>query len=447
MATDSLAARYLAREARALLTRVTRLRPFALHMPMVPAALSPAALAAIEHQVTHGRRTLVEMVHSYLLWLTGPAGRRAAPAEAQRRYTLLRLTFNALLSQFDIFADVLTQRSEHGTGVWLAGLDAVAADALTLPGRFYRAPPLICYLDRGPGAAIRRARTRLPGGARNPVAIVRVPRERMVGSGIASSLVHEVGHQGAALLDLVNSLKPVMQGMPRSTAEERLAWTCWERWISEILADFWSVAKVGVAATLGLMGVVSLPRAFVFRVNLDDPHPIPWFRVKLSCAMGNALHPHPQWGRLARLWESLYPTAGLDRRKRMLLAMLQATTPRFIALLLNHRPQSLRGNSLIDALSTPERRPAALAARFRSWQNSPAQIRAAGPSLVFAVIGQAKADGLIKPEQEGEILAHLLPHWAQRNTLNVSPICATRPTALDSQLAQRIRGDLAAGPR
>ena len=60
----------------------------------------------------------------------------------------------------------------------------------------------MCYLDRGHGAAIRRARARLPGGGMSPVAIIRVPRERMVGAGIASSLVHEVGHQAAALLDL-----------------------------------------------------------------------------------------------------------------------------------------------------------------------------------------------------------------------------------------------------
>ena len=66
---------------------------------------------------------------------------------------------------------------------------------------------MVCYLARGPGAAIRRARTRLPGGGDNPVAIIRMPRERMIGSGIASSLVHEVGHQGAALLDLVPSLR------------------------------------------------------------------------------------------------------------------------------------------------------------------------------------------------------------------------------------------------
>jgi len=142
-----------------------------------------------------------------------------------------------------------------------------------LPGDYYEAPPVICYLDRGAGAAIRRARTRLPGGGDNPVAIIRVPRERMVGSGIASSLVHEVGHQAAALMDLVNSLRPELQGLQRGSGSTTDAWTFWEHWISEIAADFWSVARVGVASTLGLMGVVSLPRAFVFRLSFDDPHP------------------------------------------------------------------------------------------------------------------------------------------------------------------------------
>jgi len=80
----------------------------------------------------------------------------------------------------------------------------------------------------------------------------------MVGSGIASSLVHEVGHQASVLLDLVNSLRPVLHGMQATPNPDRIAWQLWERWISEIVADFWSVAKVGVASTLGLMGVVSL---------------------------------------------------------------------------------------------------------------------------------------------------------------------------------------------
>ncbi len=126
-------------------------------------------------------------------------------------FTVLRMRFNDVLSQFDLFADVITQRSEHETGVWLSGLDIAAAEALTLAGDYYQLPPVACYLDRGPGAAIRRARTRLPGGGENPVAVIRVPRERLVGSGIASSLVHEVGHQGAALLDLIPSLRPVIR--------------------------------------------------------------------------------------------------------------------------------------------------------------------------------------------------------------------------------------------
>jgi len=97
----------------------------------------------------------------------------------------------------------------------------------------------------------------------------------MVGSGVASSLLHEVGHQAAALLDLVNSLRPVLQGLQRGRASERQAWQLWERWISEIEADFWSVARLGVSSTMGLKGVVSLPRPLAFRLNVDDPRPVP----------------------------------------------------------------------------------------------------------------------------------------------------------------------------
>ena len=128
-------------------------------------------------------------------WLRGP-GRAASPALMQRRFTLLRIRFNEVLSQFDLFSDVLTQRSEHETGVFLSGLDVLAADALTFPDRRSTPPEVVCYLDRGPGAAIRRARTRLPGGGESPVAIVRVPRERMVGFGVGASLLHEVGAPG-----------------------------------------------------------------------------------------------------------------------------------------------------------------------------------------------------------------------------------------------------------
>ena len=424
MATSSYATWMLEQEARALMTRLRRVKPFALHETMVPAAaILPAARTGIERYLVTGRKNLKGLIHRYISWLRGPSGQRATPAHAQRLFSILRLRFNAVLTQFDLFNDAITQRSENEIGVWLSGLDVVSADSLRLAGNYYEAPPVICYLDRGAGAAIRRARTRLPGGGENPVAMIRIPRERMVGSGIASSLVHEVGHQAAALLDLVNSLRPVLQGMQRGSGSNSSIWSLWERWISEIVADFWSVSRVGIASTLGLMGVVSLPRAFVFRLNRDDPHPPPWIRVKLSCAMGQALYPHPQWERLAGLWEAYYPVNLLDPERRDSFVKLQATLPGFVALLVNHRPKSLRGHSLAEVLEVQNRQPRHLRAFLRAWRRDPAKMYSAPPTLVFAVIGQARSDGRMSPEQESTILAKLLTHWALSSTLDVFASC------------------------
>jgi hypothetical protein len=175
------------------------------------------------------------------------------------------------------------------------------------------------------------------------------------------------------------------------------------------------------------MGVVSLPRPFVFRVNFDDPHPMPWIRVKLSCAMGNALYPHPQWNRLTAMWESFYPTRELDAGRRQLLAMLEEGIPSFVTLLANHRPRSLRGRSLSEVMALADRGPARLAATYQAWRAAPVRLRSAAPTHAFAVIGQARADGLISPEEESNTIANLLTDWALRSTLDTSALCATPP--------------------
>jgi hypothetical protein len=431
MVATAPASIFLAREARALLQRLRRVRPFALEIPSVlAAAVTPAAQTAVEAHMARGRRCLRKMVLDYLRWLRGAAAQDASPAEVQARFTFLRLRFNVMLSQFDIFADALVQRTELDNGVRLSGLDVVAADALRVSGAAFEPPPVICYLDRGHGAAIRRARTRLPGGGENPVAIIRVPRERMIGNGIASSLVHEVGHQAAALLDLIPSIRPLLQALQRKGGAEQMAWSMWERCISEIIADFWAVAKVGVSATTGLIGVVSLPRAFVFRINLDDPHPFPWIRVRLSAAMGRALYPHPQWARLEQMWDAFYPIAGLDAERRGIIDVLLKTMPTFVSLLANHRPRALRGRTLNEALETDQRQPSRLQHLFEMWGGSPMEMREAAPSLVFAVIGQANADRKISPEDESRLLTDLLTYWALRGTLDMSAFCSQRTRAV-----------------
>ncbi len=213
MSVDSSATWLLEQETRALLTRLASVQPFVLQEPhLAAAALSPAALSGIEQYLIAGRREVRRRAQAFLRWLRGP-GATASAAEQQRRFWMLRLSFQDALSQFDLFSEVITQRSEHGNGVLLSGLDVAAAEALLLPGGFFEGPPVICSLHRGLGGAIRRARTRLPGGGDNPVALIRIPRERMIGYGIASSLVHEVGHQGAALLQLVESLQAQLRSI------------------------------------------------------------------------------------------------------------------------------------------------------------------------------------------------------------------------------------------
>jgi hypothetical protein len=428
MSSRLCAHRILEQEARALLARLARVRPFALHETMVPAAMpATAAQAAIEKYLARGRRELRARIAAFRAWLAG-AGRHASPEQAQRRFVFLRLRYNVVLSDFDVFADVLTQRSEHQTGPWLGGLDVAATDALTLDGDYFEVPPLVCYLDRGHGAAIRRARARLPGGGESPIAIVRIPRERMVGAGVASSLVHEVGHQGAALLDLNNALRLAVK-RAFAGAADAAAWQLWERWMSEIIADLWSIARLGVGSTTGLMTIVSLPRAFVFHMSADDPHPMPWVRVRLSCAIGDALYPDPQWRRLSDLWTRLYPIAGdgTSAEQRAVIAALERTMPRFVRFLLDEQPPALRGRSVRDALRTDDREPAALRARYRDWRNTFDRMRATPPALACAVLGQARADGTIAPEHESRLLGDLLTYWALRRALHTTDFIAGRP--------------------
>ncbi len=420
------AMRLLEYEAKALLERVSEIRPFALTLPMVAAAApSVAAQAAIESLLSNGRNELRRLIQRFLAWLGSPDGVRSSPAEAQQRFTTVRLRFLSTITQFDTFADILAERSQHAYGELLAGLDVAAADALELPGRLFDPPPILCHLDRGPGAAIRRARTRLPGGGVSPVAIVRVPRERMVGSAIASSLFHEVGHQGAELLNLVEPMRQVLLGVARRGGQASPAWNCLARWISEILADFWSIARLGIGSTTGLMGVVSLPKAFVTRASLDGPHPTPWIRVKISAALGRGLYPDPQWDRVASLWEEFYPLRETRPQDAALFRLIESVLPRFVAIVLGYRGDRLGGAALAEVFPREDRAPSELRRVWQAQRRSRSALAKISPSLAFAVVGQARHDAAIGPEAEAALLRRLLRYWALKSTIDASEVCSS----------------------
>lgn len=406
---------YLKSEAISLLNRLGQHQPFSLSTPMVAAASpSDAALRAITDHLIKTKRELRQRVQAFLEKLSGKNDEQFQNAsQAQAEYAVLKLRFNNILDQLDIFSDVLSQRSEHQTGVWIAGLDVVAQEALLPKPGLYETLPLMCFLERGHGAAIRRAKTKLPGGDLNPVAIIQVPRERMLGSGIASSLIHEVGHQGAALLNLVSSLRQELEKQVETAPpEQKQAWSLYEKWISEIVADFWSVGHIGISATQGLMGVVSLPEYFVFRIKLDDPHPFPWIRVKISLACGAALFPDTQWGRFEMLWQKLYPTDKLDEEKKNVVGQLEMILPDFVKLMTQHRSDSLKEQTLQELFPIRQRQPEKLRQLYDQLIRQPESAVKASPTLVFAVIGQARADNRISTTTESRLLGKFLNHWA-----------------------------------
>lgn len=418
MGTQSVSTSLIDTEAHALLVRLDNIKPFVMHETMVlAAALPPAAQWKIERFLHSGRRELRRGIGEFLIWLHGE-GRSASPAEQQRRFVQIRLQFNVILSQFDLFTEVVTQRSEHSTGVWLSGLDLLAQDALRVGVPGDTDTRLVVYLARGAGAAIRRANTRMPGGRPNPVAIIRLPRERMIGSGIASSLIHEVGHQGAAQLDLVRSLRAELD--ERAARAPDAGWSVWSLWISEIVADLWSVGTVGITSTVGLLAVVSLPRYFVFRPGGTDPHPMPYLRVLISAALGDALYPHPQWKELASIWRAMYPLSGLPAAHRAWIRKCESHIGDLVNALLCHRSARTGGRELRTIWPVGERQPGQLLRLHRSWRNDVAQMARQSPSLVFAVVGQARASGLITAKFESEQLSELLTVWAVRSSLSAA---------------------------
>ncbi|WP_426763955.1 hypothetical protein ACP3TD_15915 [Pseudarthrobacter sp. 1G09] len=417
MDTNSIGTALIESEATGLMSRLDQIKPFVMHETMVLAAALPRdAQLLIERFLHTGRHELRVQIGDFLDWLHSD-GRTATPAEQQRRFVLIRLQFNVVLSQFDMFTEVVTQRSEHSTGVWLSGLDILAQDALRL-GRYDDGDArLVVYLARGAGAAIRRAKTRLPGGKPNPVGIIRLPRERMVGSGIASSLAHEVGHQGAAQLDLVTSLRAELDR--RAAQDPDGGWDVWSLWISEIVADMWSVATVGITSTVGLLAVVSLPRYFVFRPGGTDPHPMPYLRVLISAALGNALYPHPQWRELAAVWRAMYPVAGLPDHHLAWIRKRESHIGNLVEVLMNHPVALAGGRKLGTIWPVRQRQPDRLLSLHEAWGNDFGIMARQRPALVFAVLGQAKAAGRITAGEESAQLSSLLTAWAVRSSLDL----------------------------
>ena len=213
---------------------------------MLPAAaLLPAAQSAIDHFLVLGRRDLRRRIHAFLSWLAQPESETASPEDAQRRFTMLRLKFNVVLTQFDLFSDVITQRSENETGVWLSGLDVVAA-------RCAGAARLTTRRRRSSATSTATSAPRSGARARACPAAARI-RSRSCACR-ASAWSAAASRRRSCTRSVIRwrrcsiwSIRcaPCCRACSAAAGEHAIAWQLWERWISEIVADFWSVGRVG----------------------------------------------------------------------------------------------------------------------------------------------------------------------------------------------------------
>src|ERR1700760_2208358 len=119
---------YLINESYSLLARLGQVNPFSMTMPMVKAAsVSDKALKEITALLEKGKSELRQNVHRFI-HITRAAKQAAnrTPIDMdafQSGFTILKLKFNNILGDLDIFAAVLTQRAEYDVGIWTSALD------------------------------------------------------------------------------------------------------------------------------------------------------------------------------------------------------------------------------------------------------------------------------------------------------------------------------------
>jgi len=156
------------------------------------------------------------------------------------------------------------------------------------------------------------------------------------------------------------------------------------------------------------MNVVSLPRVFVFRPNLDDPHPTPWVRVLLSVEMGRQLYPSAQWDRLLELWRATYPL----RTDERVSAVLAAHAPTLIRRLLEQPVARAHGEPLSRWLSDPTLLPEHLEQHVEHWFRKPDYLAELRPCQAFAVAGYCRLSRGGAPVPEISLFSTLLVRWA-----------------------------------
>ena len=127
------------------------------------------------------------------------------------------------------FADAINTRTNPKISGYLKAFDILAyrSMAMLLDQLGKPTPSALSYFEKGIGAAVLRANVRLwDGTGVNPVAAIKITHHNLLRN---TALIHEAGHQAAAVVGWNEELAAMLDGVPVSDHSRRSAQEMIER--------------------------------------------------------------------------------------------------------------------------------------------------------------------------------------------------------------------------
>jgi hypothetical protein len=283
----------------------------------------------------------------------------AALDEVANSIIVFREKYMRVETLIDFYGDAINSRTNPELGAKLRAFDYVAGmsmqRALRPMGR--ATPPVLTYLDKGLGASILRAGLRLwDGGTLSPVAAIKITFHNQ---DRPTAIVHETGHQVAALLGWNEELTAaIAKGLVQEGEEVARIWSSWA---TEVAADAYCFANVGLAAVAALSDVIGGSPAQVFAYNPGGVHPISYLRVLLGYAMARRFFGRGIWDDLENAWRTRYALQLAPLSLAPILVALERAVPKVVEISLLSPMRAFGGRTLAQLLDPALVSPEALA--------------------------------------------------------------------------------------
>jgi hypothetical protein len=311
------------------------------------------------------------------------------PRVARRMNALLgriELDISNSIVFFDTYMDILSQRKMPTLGKILKGCDILAGDAMSIDHPLIRDLELpIVSCERGFGAMIIRPGVTFPGNIKNPVPLIQIPYSRIVSKYDLTSINHEAGHDIMIRLGLNYSLPASLRTVLMNSQAPKEIIDLFVLWSSEIGPDFWGFCCSGIAQTLSIKEMLSLPPYRVFYITHDDPHPAIYIRVLLSIEWCRQQWGRGEWDYWEKEWDTLYPLKFTSKTNAEILKKCRMYIPIVAGALLNTRFSSLEGKKITELFDMSVLHPQNLERIVRTAETGTLDLKATRPCVQLAV--------------------------------------------------------------